>query len=72
MNAGDATVGKRLKEIPLPTDCVIVSLRRGGRVVVPRGETQLLAGDRVVALSDSASVEDWRRALRDRSDMSTE
>ena len=64
MKAGDVTVGKKLKEIILPTDCVIVSIRRGGRVVVPRGETQLLAGDRVIVLSNTSSVEKLRLVLQ--------
>ena len=54
---------KPLKEIALPPDCVIVSIRRGPRVVVPRGNTQLLAGDRVIALASPACVERLRQTL---------
>ncbi len=54
---GDASVGRRLKEVPLPSDCVIVAIERGGQVVVPPGNTQLLAGDRVVALAGDSSVD---------------
>ncbi len=62
---GDAAVGKRLKEIALPSECVIISIRRGGRVVVPRGNTQLLAGDRVVVLAGANSAEAVRQSLRE-------
>ncbi|MGB8643775.1 MAG: chloride channel protein [Anaerolineae bacterium] len=64
---GDAAVAKRLKEIVLPADCVVVSIQRGGRVVIPRGETQLLAGDRVVALTNRESEAALRQALVGRS-----
>ncbi len=53
----DAAVGKRLKELALPNDCVIVAIQRGGQVVVPRGNTQLLAGDRVIALGGATATE---------------
>ena len=54
---GYAAVGKKLKELNLPSDCLVVSIRRGGRIVVPRGETSLLAGDRIVILADSPDEE---------------
>ncbi len=62
---GDRAVGKRLKEIPLPGDCVIVAIQRGRRLVVPRGNTQLLAGDRVVVLAGAGVAAGLRRALRE-------
>jgi chloride channel protein, CIC family len=60
---GDAAVGKRLKDIELPPDSVIVSIQRGGRVVVPRGHTQLLPGDRVIALTSPSNEAIMRRRL---------
>jgi CIC family chloride channel protein len=55
--------GKRLKEITLPDDCVIVSIQRGKQTVVPRGFTQLLPGDRVIALVGKGSHHALRQAL---------
>jgi CIC family chloride channel protein len=65
LNSGDAAVGRRLKEIALPGDCVIVSIRRGGRVIVPRGNTQLLTGDHVVALAGAKDIHTLHRTLRE-------
>jgi CIC family chloride channel protein len=53
LNASDASVGKQLKDLSLPSDYVIVSIRRGRRVIVPRGNTLLLPDDRVIALTAS-------------------
>lgn len=63
LEPGDAAVGKRLKDLPLPADCVIVAVRRGGHVVVPRGQTRVLAGDRLIALAGGAGAHDLRRLL---------
>lgn len=63
LDTGDAAVGKLIKEIPLPNDCVIVSIRRGDRVIVPRGNTQFLAGDRVIALPGANGVGVLRKIL---------
>jgi CIC family chloride channel protein len=57
--------GKRLREIRLPDDCVIVSIQRGKQTVVPRGFTQLLPGDRVIALVGVGSHDALHRAMRE-------
>jgi Trk K+ transport system NAD-binding subunit len=63
LTAGDAAVGQLLREAGLPPDCVVESIYRGGRVVVPRGDTRLWAGDRVTALAGKNTVESLRAAL---------
>jgi CIC family chloride channel protein len=52
---GAPAAGKRVSEIPLPHDCVIASVRRGGKVFIPRGETVLLAGDILVVVAEDAA-----------------
>ncbi|MEE9591106.1 MAG: chloride channel protein [Thermodesulfobacteriota bacterium] len=42
-----SVIKKRLSEIKLPEDCLIVSLRRGNKLSVPKGDTVLKAGDMV-------------------------
>ncbi|MGQ9626262.1 MAG: chloride channel protein [Anaerolineae bacterium] len=63
LSDSDAAVGKKLRELVLPHDSLIISIRRGGRVVVPRGDTLLLAGDLVVALTTENSQEKLRKCL---------
>ena len=65
LHAGDQGVGKRLKEILLPSNYVIVSIRRGGRVIVPRGNTQLLSGDRVIALTTTKEKDGLQKILHE-------
>lgn len=48
VEAGAPADGRRLSEVAIPPGCVIASLRRGGRVFVPRGATLLRAGDVLV------------------------
>ena len=62
----DAANGKRLSEIHLPEDCVIASIQRGRQVVVPRGHTQLLAGDRLIVLAVDGSLENLKKALHEK------
>ncbi|MEA4910122.1 MAG: chloride channel protein [Anaerolineaceae bacterium] len=61
----DYANGKRLSEIPLLPDCVIVSVQRGKKVIVPRGYTQLLVGDRVIALVGNGEIGEFKQALRE-------
>jgi CIC family chloride channel protein len=43
-------VGHPLREARLPDDCLVVSLRREGELIFPRGSTVILAGDMVTFL----------------------
>lgn len=61
----DFASGKQLKDIHLPEDCIIVSIQRGKRIVVPRGYTHLLPGDRIIALIGEGSPEALTRSLHE-------
>lgn len=65
LREGFAAVGKKLKDISLPPDCLVISIRRGGQIVVPRGETYLMAGDKIVLLADSSGGEEVLRILKE-------
>ncbi len=45
-------VGKKMKEIPWPAGSLVASLRRGARVIIPRGETVLRSGDVLVVVAE--------------------
>ncbi len=64
LRGGDAAVGKPLRNLGLPPDCVIVAIHRGSQVVVPRGDSVLLPNDRLTVLTGADSVDDLSRALR--------
>lgn len=60
--AADApVVGKKVSQISLPKDSVLIGVLRQGHVIFPRGNTILEAGDGVMAVA-AAPVQ---RALRD-------
>ncbi len=44
-------IGKPLRSLGIPDDCVIPLVIRNGKAIVPYGETQLLAGDEVIAVA---------------------
>ena len=43
--------GKKVMELDVPEDCVLVYMKRGGIFMIPRGNSILMAGDTVVALT---------------------
>ncbi|MBI5788891.1 MAG: TrkA family potassium uptake protein [Candidatus Schekmanbacteria bacterium] len=45
-------VGKLVREVTLPEDCVLVSILRGEDVILPKGDTRLEIGDDVIALTN--------------------
>jgi trk system potassium uptake protein TrkA len=50
--------GKTLRDIALPTECVFVAILRKGRLIVPRGDTELHPVDEVIALVHSSQLAD--------------
>ena len=63
LSVGDAAVGKRLRELKLPGDYVIVSIRRGGQTLVPRGNTQLMANDHIIVYGSRRAMPELKRLL---------
>jgi len=51
----DTAVGKTIQELApnLPHECVLVSIRRDGRLLIPHGDTLLQPGDEITAFIDS-------------------
>lgn len=45
---GAEAAGKPVSELGLPAGCILISIKRPGEAVIPRGNTVVLAGDRIV------------------------
>jgi CIC family chloride channel protein len=52
---GSQVEGKHVSEIPLPRECVLASVRRGGQVFIPHGDTVLHAGDVLVVVAEDTA-----------------
>ncbi len=50
---GAPVAGRKIKDIDLPMEAILVTILRGDTVLVPRGNTVLRDGDKVLALADS-------------------
>jgi len=54
---------KRVMDLPLPVDCVLVALIRGDDVITVHGETELLPGDTVIAFTAVEHERALKKAL---------
>ena len=50
-------IGRTLKDIRMPEDCLVALIRRRGETIVPRGLTVLLEGDRLTIIGDAQGIE---------------
>ena len=50
------SVGRALKDLRLPSDALVIAIRRGGTTLLPRGDTRIEAGDRLTVLVKVASA----------------
>lgn len=58
--------GKAISELAaqLPHDCILISIRRDGKVLIPHGETKLQANDLLTAFIQSKDIEQLYTCLR--------
>ena len=56
-------VGKTIAELGLPRAAVLVSVRRGRELLIPRGDTRLKASDVVTALCEREYTAQVKTAL---------
>ena len=58
---GSRLAGSRLEDAGLPSECIVVAIRRHGRTLFPHGDTVLEQGDMVVASLGRGRREAFRR-----------
>jgi Trk K+ transport system NAD-binding subunit len=51
-----AVVGKMIREIDIPKECVVAAIIRENAFVVPRGETRIHPLDRVIFIGPTAAI----------------
>ena len=49
---GSPADGKQVKELLLPPNCLLISIRRGDQTIIPKGDTQIIAEDYLVFITD--------------------
>jgi TrkA-C domain len=60
---GSGLAGLLLRDLTLPDDTLVVTIARGRETVIPRGDTRLLASDRLLILVRSDAVDELRAHL---------
>jgi trk system potassium uptake protein TrkA len=65
----DSTMpGRRIAELHLPHGSLIVAVRRGDSFFIPRGDSELALGDRIVVMGTPAAIRDVARRVTTASD----
>jgi trk system potassium uptake protein TrkA len=63
LDQGSPIAGRPMYELRLPPDSAIVAILREGHVVIPQPETQLVAGDELLAIATAETEESLRSAI---------
>lgn len=64
VEAGAPIAGKKIKEISFPKECVIASIRRGSKVIIPHGETTVQPRDTLVIVAQGKAREEAMKLCR--------
>jgi H+/Cl- antiporter ClcA len=63
VNVDTVISGKKVKEIYWPPHCLLVGIRRGETELIPKGETEILDGDCLIALVDEDNAAEVNELL---------
>lgn len=50
LSRSSSILGKKIREVSLPEGAIFISIIRGDDVIIPKGDTELIPGDKVIAL----------------------
>ncbi|MBU2493090.1 MAG: amino acid permease [Bacteroidetes bacterium] len=53
-------VGKLIKDLKLPEECLIAALLREGHIIVPKGNTLLMQNDRITIIGEPKSINELK------------
>lgn len=59
-----ALEGKALSQLSIPEGCNIASISRGGRTIIPRGNTMLLSDDILLVVMMNSAEKELRKSLK--------
>lgn len=54
-------IGKKVSELNFPAECLIALLYRDNDIIIPRGGTEIQAGDRLTVIGESEDIEALRQ-----------
>ena len=60
---GSNACDRYIKNLQLPRRSLIVSVIRGGEEIIPKGDTKLISGDRVIVLVDAFHLDETKLML---------
>jgi trk system potassium uptake protein TrkA len=63
VSPSSAAAGKTLREINMPKECVLVAVIRDTQLLIPRGDTMLKNGDKVMAVTDVNHLQELSELL---------
>lgn len=63
VESGAAACGCQVKDLPLPEDSLLVSVQRGSREIIPRGNTRLCEGDVLRLIAPVGRLASVRQAV---------
>lgn len=59
-----ALAGKRISELKWPEKCLLVSIQRGGKELIPKGNTMIYPGDYLIILANEDNESDIKACIK--------
>jgi trk system potassium uptake protein TrkA len=63
VHPGAPAAGRQIMDLRFPAECILAGVLRGGQLIIPHGNTVLLAGDEVLAVVHASRAAELARLL---------
>ena len=64
-NKTSSLISAQIKDLQIPSNCLITTIRRSGKTIIPKGNTVLLELDRLIIMGDSEGNKELRTRYLD-------
>ncbi len=63
VSLGAQLEGRKIKEISWPPNCLLINIKRGGKEIIPSGDTKIMAGDLLHIFTSTKQAARFKKAL---------
>ena len=64
INEDNSSCNELVKDLPLPENVTLVSIKRGSKMIIPRGRHQIKAGDVLTLFGQLDEIEQFKNFVR--------
>jgi len=62
-------IGVPIRELPIPSECIVAAIHRDKAIIIPKGDDTFLAEDRIIVIGKPESIREFAHMLAEHSEL---